>query len=313
MRSIACALCVALVATGAAGQQHRVAVAPDSITVGAIFRVAVRLTVPLEEQVLFPDTLDVPVDVEAAARLDLVVDTSSGAGHTFTAIWALTAWRPGRLALPPVQYRIRRDGVERGADAALPPLDVLSVLPVDTAGVEPMPARDVLGPDRLMWPLFLLLALAGAAIAGGVWAWRRWRPRPAPVLLPALPPRVNALRALDQLRARGLLESGDVKAFIFELTAIIRMYMAGIEPAWSTDLTTAEVCDRMASAVAVPGSGGARDGDVPDRIETLLSRADLVKFARRPMTAAEAGADFERAWRWVESFVWPPATGERAA
>ena len=60
----------------------------------------------------------------------------------------------------------------------LPNINVVSVLPADTTGVQPKPAKDVLGPDRLWWPWILLAALILVALALAYWWWRRRRARP---------------------------------------------------------------------------------------------------------------------------------------
>ncbi len=306
------AICITacmLAASSAAAQQPRVAVVPDSITVGRVFHVAVRQSVPLHARVEFPDTLAVPDHVEAAARLELVVDTTGVDSRTFTGVWALTAWRPGAVELPSVTFRIVEGATEQAREATLPAFEVRSVLPEDTAGVEPRAARAVIGPDRLIWPLLLIVALILALLAAGLWAWRRWRPVPEPVVLPSLPPRVEALLALDRLAGRGLLERGDVKTFVFGFTGILRTYMAAIEPAWNTHLTTAE----LAAALEKRIPPGADDSTRTHALPALLSRADLVKFARRPGTAAEAAEDCDRVRRWIETFDWPPPVAERAA
>ncbi len=332
MRSPGLSLALALLANGVVAQQPRVAVAPDSVTVGGIIRVAVRIAAAHGDRVLFPDTLAVPADLEAAARLDLTVDSTDASTQTWTAVWALTAWRPGEFDVPPVQYVVTGGAGERSAQVDLPPVRVYSVLPEDTAGIAPMPPRDVIGADRLVWPLVLLAILVLAIIAAAAWAWRRFRPVPEPAILPPLPPRVSALLELDRLLERGLLERGDVKAHVFALTAIVRRYLADTDARLGTDLTTAELLARMEDAQrsarqaadaehavrrGIEGDGATGDARADDRrgfrIGAFLAGADLVKVARKAATAAQARADHERVRHWIAAFDWPPAATERAA
>ncbi len=155
-------------AQNAAAQQARTKLVPDSVTVGDVFRATVRVAAPVGARVVFPDTLEVPENVEATARREVTVDSSRAGVRTYIASFPLAAWKPGSVQLPTATVRIELpDGgrtVEVEAD--FPRLRVHSVLPVDTAGIQPRPPKDVLGPSRLLWPaavgLGLLAALLGS-------------------------------------------------------------------------------------------------------------------------------------------------------
>ncbi len=107
-------LALALLPCAMSAQEVRTAVVPDSILVGDIFRVAVRVTVPAGVVVVFPDTLAVPDDVEAAARRELSVDSTADGEVSYTAVFPLAAWRPGSIELPPARLTLRGSGRARG-------------------------------------------------------------------------------------------------------------------------------------------------------------------------------------------------------
>jgi hypothetical protein len=289
---------VFLLAQDAGAQRPRTAVVPDSITVGDVFRVAVRVAVPPGGGVTFPDTLEVPENVEAAARREIQVDTTAG-GLTFTAIYPLTAWKPGAVELPSMRVRIQLPDGGDEAETTFPPIIILSVLPEDTAGVDPMPAKDVIGPSRLLWPMVLGAGLLAALLILGVWAWRR-RARPDPVE-PAVPARDVALAELERIRRLGLLERGEWKPFYSAVTGVLRGYTAAIEPAWGRDLTTGELNNAMEwritawRAAARARATGAAGRSGQDPLIDLLDRADLVKFAAHRPARTDA-----------ETFAWPP-------
>lgn len=313
---LACAW-FAATATHATAQRHGAAVSPDTVTVGGRFRVAVRIEVPPGMRISFPDTLDVPADVEAAARREMQSDTATGV-ETLTAIYTLAAWKPGTIELPPAKLRLMTEDANETLEIALPPVTVMSVLPADTAGIEPMPLKDVLGPDRALLPLLLALCLALLLLALAIWAWRRRRLDASSIeATPAVPPRQRALEALDHLLASGLLERGDLRAFYFAVTAILREYVAAVNPEWGTDLTTAELRARMSGRFRF--SGQAADVAAPAiasrgvRLDALLVHADLIKFARHGAAPGEARGDLETARRWVEEFDWPMRLEEWAA
>lgn len=281
-------------------QTPRSAVLADSIHVGDVVPVAIRVTVGPGERVILPPMLDLGTeDLENAGRVREMVDTLSDGGFQVTGVYAITPWRPGIAELPDVVLQVlAADGEVRTLAAALPPMEVLSVLPLDADALDPMPARGVLGPSYVWWP-FVLLLLGLLLLAAAVWSWlRRRRPATALAGAPAVAPREAALAALHDARGAGLIERGEWKEFYTRVSVALRAYLEAIEPGWSEDLTTTELLARVR---ATAGHEAASD------LGALLRPADQVKFARRAPDAATAGREWEAAREWVERFQWPPA------
>jgi hypothetical protein len=275
------------------------AVVPEAITVGDVFHAAIRIELPAGAAVLAPDSLRLPPDLELTGRRELRTDTVDGTPRV-TVIYPLTAWRPGSYDIEPVMLRLVSDGADAPLTAQLPSFSVRSVLPSDTAGLEARGAKDVLGANRVWWPILLALLVA-AALAVALWYW--WRRRQAPAAAAAEPepvviPREAALAALDALRREGLLERGEVRLYYDRLTETLRHFAATLDPAWGVDLTTAEVAARMRAA-------GFSDGL---ELVRILGAADLVKFARAKTTQDAASRYLDVARSWVER-VEPPGRG----
>jgi hypothetical protein len=296
-RWFAAALAYALLplcGSGLRAQQPQTAIVPESITVGDVFRAAIRFELPAGVQIAAPDSIALPPDLELAGRREARVDTAGG-GQRVTIIYPLTAWRPGSYELPPLALRLVTDGTERTMAVAFPAFSVRSVLPADTAGIEARPAKDVLGASRLWWPILLGLLVA-AAVAAALYYWWRRRRKPRAVELAAPAPRVPArtatLEALHALRTSGLLERGEVKLFHERMSEALRHYVATLRPEWSPDLTTAELAHRMAAAGASPHTV---------ELVRILAAADLVKFARRRAATDESLFELDAAVRWVEA------------
>jgi hypothetical protein len=299
MRSLVFLGVALLCAAGVHAQRPvpQAAVVPEAITVGDVFHAAIRLDLPAGVQLAAPDSLVLPEDVEHAGRRELRFDTAAaadaGTARRVTVVYPLTAWRPGSYELPPVTLRLDGDGAASTLTVQLPSFEVRSVLPADTAGIEPQPARDVLGPSRLWWPILLALLLA-ALVAGGLYYWWRRRRRPAPVPedVPVIVvlPRAAALERLAVLRRSGLIERGELKAYYEALTETLRHYAASVNAAWSTDLTTAEL-----SAIAPR----RRIADAAELLR-ILHGADMVKFARASTSPESAWRDLDAAVAWVE-------------
>lgn len=292
-----------LLPVGLRGQQVRTAVVPQTITVGDVFQVVIQVAPVHAGAIVFPDSLDLPEDLEAAGRVRLRQDTTV-AGPRWSAVYPVTAWRPGSHSLPDARVRLAGGQRPLSAEAVFPAVDVRSVLPADTAGIQPKPASDVIGANRIWWP-WLLLAAAVALSLLALWLWQRRR---RVVIAPELPrptisPRTTALQALDRARESGALEAGDHKRFYSDVSAALRAYLAAVEPEAGTDLTTTEL-----------GAALRRLGQEQRtaELQRVLRAADLVKFARREPADTEAMEEWQRARSWVEQYE-PEAAVARAA
>ncbi|MEK7233068.1 MAG: hypothetical protein AAB268_04590 [Elusimicrobiota bacterium] len=135
---------------------------------------------------------------------------------------------------------------------------------------------DIKGPIKgrpALWPWLSAAVLAWAAWAG----WKRWKARrltpdgtPLPET-PALPPEEVAALAIAALRACGLWEN-DQAAYYLRLTDILRAYLEARYDKPVTAMTSVEV-ERLVKA-------RARNLQIGGNVRELLTRADLVKFAK---------------------------------
>ncbi|HET8656533.1 MAG TPA: hypothetical protein VFL93_13520 [Longimicrobiaceae bacterium] len=277
-------------------------VAPETVTVGDHFRALIRVTPPAGATVTFAplattDTL-LPVDTPSVVREP---DGRVAASYPLVAWWA--GLRPAASATvtvtapdgTPVRYRI---------PLRLP--YVRSVLPTDTAGVRPRPAKGLVAlpvPARRLWPLWLGIALLLVLTLTVGYRLRRRRRAP-----PAVPPRERALARLDEILASDLLERGDVGTFYTAAVRVLRDFLATLDPRWAEPLTARELV------------GAMRAGGVPreewEQVAQLLRAAEPVLFAGgRP--AREEALRFGAALReWIASFGPPEAAvgdGQEAA
>jgi len=144
------------------------------------------------------------------------------------------------------------------------------------------------------WPWLLALAVAAAAW----YAWKRWKSRrlapdgtPLPDA-PILPPEEIAALAIQKLRTSGLWEN-DQAAYYLALTDILRAYLEARYRQPVTAMTSAEV-ERLVKE-------RAQDLQIGGSVRQLLTRADLVKFAKAKPGPEEGPGDADLALSLIKA------------
>ena len=191
-----------------------------------------------------------------------------------------------------------------GGGALRMPTTHLVVLATVTAADSNQSLRGLHGPIGAPWwerlPLGLIVAVLALAIMAVVLVRQSRRARkpvrrrvstaPAPSR-PRLDPAAEALRALAALRAQALPASQRFGEHALELTAILRRFLEATVSTPRPGDTSGELLERL-RASRLP------EADL-QRLEGLLGVWDRVKFAREPLTEAEA----RRCEESVESYV----------
>jgi hypothetical protein len=110
---------------------------------------------------------------------------------------------------------------------------------------------------------------------------------------PPIPPSVIALRALEALKNRGLLEQDECKPFYIELSMILRSYLEGRFNLNAPDETTEEIVEEMSTS---PDLNGTQRNILQD----FMRQADIVKFAKGHPDRATMESAFETTKQFVE-------------
>lgn len=205
----------------------------------------------------------------------------------------LWSWTLLPLSTGPLSFVARFKSPD-GRAVAAPPA-AFSVTVADLADDEDI--ADIKGPIKArpaLWPWLLAAALAWAA-----WrAWKRWRarrlaPDGAPLsAAPVLPPEEAAARAIEALRASGLWEN-DQAGYYLRLTDILRAYLEARYGKPVTAMTSVEV-ERFVKA-------RSQDLQIGGSVRELLTRADLVKFAKAKPGPEEGPGDADLALNLIRA------------
>ncbi|WP_407704193.1 hypothetical protein [Winogradskyella immobilis] len=130
------------------------------------------------------------------------------------------------------------------------------------------------------WWLYFLLILAIVAAIAFLLYWFIWRKKPLTEEeeIALLPPYDRAKLALKKLDESQYLIRSELKEYYSELTFIIRKYLDEKVYDRAMESTTDELIERLNLIRA--GNQLAIESDTIKNIESILKRADLVKFAK---------------------------------
>ena len=248
----------------------------DSVTVGDVVNLMVRVRAPRGATVNFPSAVDSLGPVQSLEP-PTVRDGSDTLDYTDRiATYRLAAWDVGTLPIRLGEVLVQTDDDERRVQLTLPSLIVRSVLPADTTLRVPKPARPLLAVQApVPWWWWLLVALAIAAIGLGIWWWRRRR---AGELPPPGDPYGDAEHEFDRIEKLRLIDAGESGRHVALTTDVLRRYLAGRIEHASLALTSGELAAAVRHAPGVPY----------DRLQRLFAAVDPIKFARAPVSPTDA-------------------------
>ena len=247
----------------------------DTVTVGDIVRLTVRVRAPLGATVNFPTGLDSLAPVQALEP-PVVRDGADSSVVDRIAVYRLSAWDVGRQPIRLGDVLVQGDDGDRRVTLTLPVLFVRSVLPADSAQRVPKPVRpllDVRAPIPWWW--WALAALAALLIGLGIWWWRRRRRLAAG---PTGDPFADAEAAFVRIERLRLPEAGEPGRHAALMTDVVRRYLAGRHESASLAHTAGELLGAIRGVPTVPS----------DQLRRLLDDVEPVKFAAAPLTSQRA-------------------------
>jgi hypothetical protein len=246
----------------------------DTVTVGDVVRLTVRVRAPLGATVNFPTGLDSLAPVQALEP-PVVSDGTDSSVVDRVAVYRLSAWDVGRQPIRLGDVVVQSDDGDRQVALTLPVLFVRSVLPADTTLRVPKPVRDLLTVRApIPWWWWALAALAALLIGLGIWWWRRRRRAAGPTGDPF----ADAEAAFVRIERLRLPEAGEPGRHAALMTDVVRRYLAGRHESASLAHTSGELLDVMRGVATVPF----------DQLRRLLEEVDPLKFAAAPVTAQRA-------------------------
>jgi hypothetical protein len=284
--------------------QYGVSVSADTVRVGDPFRVVLRVRAPEGSTIVFPEGPDTTGAIQPLDRpvTEILDDTTAFIDESAT--YRLAAWDVGAQLIELGEMRIQLGTRERRI--VIPPQQIFvrSILPADTTLHVPKPQRGIY--ETLAPPIWPWILLAAAIITGLLlWWWLRRRRRLADDV-PREDPLEEAERQFRRVEALDLVAAGERGRHVALMADVARRYLALRIEGAGLPFTTSELVRAL-----------RHEGRVPvGRLATLLEEVDLVKFARRPVSAERAvalGEEAKEVVRETEAAVKAREAAEEAA
>ncbi|HXT15853.1 MAG TPA: hypothetical protein VN706_09500 [Gemmatimonadaceae bacterium] len=252
-----------------------VTVAPDSVRIGDPFRITVGIRAPRGATIDFPRMTDSTSTVQS---LDPVAVRTTGDTTAIEqyADYRVAAWDIGSQPIKLDDAIVHLNGVERRIPLGGYSVFVRSLLPKDSAQRVAKPPRELFESNMFPWWLWALIAAAIIGIGTIVWWWIKRRRRPKPVVI--VDPYARAVAEFERIDALGLLDAGERGRHVTLVVEVLRDYLSARYAVATLSLTSTELQRTARELPHVP----------QDRLTRLLTEADLIKFARRPVSSERA-------------------------
>lgn len=251
-----------------------VTVAPDTVRIGDPFRVTIGVRAPRGASIEFPKAMDSTGSVQSLDPVAVRTSADTTATEQY-ADYRVAAWDVGSQPIRIADVIVRFNGADRRIPIANA-VFVRSILPADTAQRKPKPPRALFEFTQFPWWLWALIAAAIVAIGLLIWWWIRRRRRPPPVVV--VDPFARAESEFQRIEALALLEAGERGRYVTLMIEVLRDYLAARYAEAALSLTSTELQRSVGGLPFVP----------QERLTRLLTEADLIKFARRPVSSERA-------------------------
>lgn len=285
------------------GQNVNVTSAFDSakISIGDQIKFTITVDKPTNVKVsipVFKDTLSRNIEIISGPKTDSSVQLDGR--MRLIQKYLVTSFDSGQYQVKPVYAETKDAGGLKRFYSDYSSLKVMRVkiAPPDSTAkifdiIKPYRAPLTLG-EILPW---LLIAIITAALVWLAIRFFRKIKKTDKEYVPYVEPdpaHIIAFRELEKLKSEELWQKGDTKLYYTRLTEILRQYLENRFRVYSLELTTDE------TLVELIRTGFKKNGGYND-LKSVLTGADLVKFAKYKPMSDENETHFQNSWNFVDS------------
>jgi len=273
---------------GTLSSQAQVATEIDTtqIRIGEQINYKINVKADSTALVVFPEGQTfLPLEAVEASAIDT---TKKEAQFLLSRVYKLTQFDSGRYTIP--RQKIIINETPFFTDSLKVQVNTIEVDTTKQKLYDIKPIIEVDKPSSYWW-LYVLIALLCIALVAFLLYWFIWRQKPLTEEeeIALLPPYERAKIALQKLDDQKHLQREEIKAYYSELTLVIRKYLDEKVYDHALESTTDELISRL--QLLKDGNQIALEKETIHNLETILKRADLVKFAKSKPDIALAEID----------------------
>lgn len=276
--SLAAAMLVVRASTAQAQIQTGITLDRDTVTVGEVVNLVVRVHAPRGSVISFPSAVDSLGAVQALEAPVVRDGADSANAADRIATYRLSAWDVGQQQIKLGEVLVQGSAGDRRIALDLPALFVRSVLPKDSAQRVPKPARPLLDAvPAVPWWYWAVAAAIVLLLCYLVWRLvdRRRRKGKGPV-----DPFGDAKMSFERVEKLKLLDAGEPGRHAALMADVLRQYLSARVAGVSLALTSHELMEALQASPTVS----------VQRLKALFGAVDPIKFARAPISADAAKA-----------------------
>jgi len=277
----------------------RVVASTDTSNIRIGEQVKLRLSATVDQPagitVVFPQLPDSMEHWEVVSRLK--PDTTGDNNRKiFSQTIILTSFDSGHWEIPAFRFDVVQNTAGTTDSAFTVPLGIdVGTIEVDTTKAF-KPIKSVKGVGWNFWDYWLYFAIGISGILIGIGLIVYFRSKPKKVLVkpvvPLISPYEAALKQLQQLRAEKVWQQGDVKQYYTRLTDTLRTYLEEQFNIPALEQTSEELLQHIKPVTIL--------NQQRDKLRSLLTLADLAKFAKLHPSPDEHEAAIQQAIEIVE-------------
>ncbi len=255
-----------------------------SIKIGEEIKYSIEVESDTSAVVIFPEGQSfLPLEVIEFYDIDTTYEQSR---YRLIKKYGLTQFDSGKYVLPPQMVRINENLFY--TDSLL--VEVADVV-VDTTKQKMFDIKAPIDVPAVNgnWMLYVYWILIGLAILGGIIYLLIRRKKKKEAAKRQLPPYEEALVALQTLDSSEYLRNNQIKDYYSSLTEIVKRYLDREVDEAALESTTDELIDKL----HLHKDSGHLDFDAETiaKLDKILKRADLIKFAKMNMESGQAQLD----------------------
>jgi hypothetical protein len=272
----------------------------NAMLIGDQVKLELRFSFPEKTLIRWPligDTIINGIQVTDRSKIDTSFSQDKKT-VTISQVLRITSFDSGFYMIPPLRfyYRLPPDTAIKFAQTETLLLKVHTLAVDTTKAIKP-----IKGPIKVpltfreILPYLLIGILIILIILGLIYYFKK-RKKAEPIfqirLKADLPPHEIALSELEKLRIRKLWQEGRIKEYHSDLTDIIRNYIERRYGIMAMEMTSLEILGAIKTTDHLPG-------EIMDKLNYILTLADLVKFAKMQPLPTENDMSMDNAVRFV--------------